>query len=149
LGLYHTFHGLCGFDGCAELVDGSNCSVCGDYVCDTPADPTVFGVDENTCVWDGSTCNGSNTDANGDPYNPNHSLIMAYIPPSCTPQYHTAGQAARMRAMIANSPILQNVVIPNNLILSGTINGTNEYDAVENMALLIKYRYCSVSEVHQ
>ncbi|MCL2073229.1 MAG: M43 family zinc metalloprotease [Marinilabiliaceae bacterium] len=29
LGLYHTFHGLCE-SGCAELVNGSNCSSCGD-----------------------------------------------------------------------------------------------------------------------
>ena len=52
LGLYHTFHGLCE-SVCAELVNGSNCSSCGNFVCDTPADPTVFNVDENTCVWDG------------------------------------------------------------------------------------------------
>jgi len=110
LGLYHTFHGMCGEGGCSELVDGSNCSVCGDFVCDTPAAPQTFHVDEHTCEWDGTTCNGFNTDANGDAYNPNNSLIMAYIPPTCMPQYHTPGQAARMKAVMDNSSILQNVV---------------------------------------
>ena len=131
LGLYHTFHGLCE-GGCAELVNGSNCSSCGDFICDTPADPTYFNVDDNTCVWHGITCGVSNKDANGDSYNPNTSLIMAYISPNCM-QYHTSGQFDRMRAMIANSSILQSVIVPKTLILSGTINGTNVYQATQKI----------------
>jgi hypothetical protein len=134
LGLYHTFHGLCE-GGCEELVNGSNCSSCGDFVCDTPPDPQAHQVDQNTCTWNGYTCGVPNRDANGDYYNPNTSLIMAYISPNCM-QYHTQGQFDRMKAMIDNSPILQNVIIPpkNNLILSGTINGTNEYKTTGNIS---------------
>jgi len=131
LGLYHTFHGLCE-GGCRELVDGSNCTSCGDFVCDTPADPQTHQVNQNTCLWNGSTCGVPNKDANGDPYNPNTSLIMAYISPNCM-QYHTTGQFDRMRAMIANSPILQNVIVPKNLTLSGTVNGTNLYQATQKI----------------
>ena len=133
LGLYHTFHGLCE-SGCAELVNGSNCTSCGDFVCDTPPDPQAHQVDQNTCMWNGSTCGVPNKDANGDSYNPNTSLIMAYISPNCM-QYHTQGQFDRMKAMIVNSPILQNVIVPkNDLILSGTINGTNEYRTAGNIS---------------
>ena len=58
LGLYHTFHGLCEYGGCAELPNGSNCNTCGDYVCGTPADPQVFQITEigGVCSWNGSTC---------------------------------------------------------------------------------------------
>ena len=44
LNLWHTHHGL-GCDdtnGCAEAINGTNCSSCGDFVCDTAADPCVF-----------------------------------------------------------------------------------------------------------
>ena len=92
LGLYHTFHGICE-GGCAELVNGSNSATCGDFVTDTPADPkgVVSYVNYNTCIWNGVTCTGLTTDANGQPYNPDNHLIMAYVPPSCM-QYHTSGQ---------------------------------------------------------
>lgn len=53
LGLYHTFLGTCG-GGCPELVDGSNCNSCGDFVCDTPADHQTFQVDPATCLWNGN-----------------------------------------------------------------------------------------------
>jgi RHS repeat-associated protein len=51
---------------------------------------------------------GSTTDANSQSYNPDNHLIMAYVPPNCM-QYHTAGQGARMRTIIANSSLLRNV----------------------------------------
>jgi len=120
LGLYHTFHGLCE-GGCAELVNGSNCSTCGDFVCDTPADPQMHQVNQNTCVWNGSTCSGSNKDTNGDSYHPSTNLFMAYIAPNCM-QQHTQGQVERMKAVIANSSVLQNVIAPPT-IPSPTISG--------------------------
>jgi hypothetical protein len=102
LGLYHTFHGLCE-GGCVELPNGSNSSSCGDFVSDTPADPQLFQVNQNTCSWNGTTCNGTN----GNLYNPDTHLIMAYVPPSCM-QYHTQGQGVRMRTTIASSSLLRN-----------------------------------------
>lgn len=105
LGLYHTFHGLCE-GGCAELVIGSNCTTCGDFVCDTPPDPQTFQVSQSTCLWNGNTCGVGANDANGDPYNPATNLVMAYIDPVCM-QIHTAGQGIRMKDMIANSALLQ------------------------------------------
>ena len=133
LGLYHTFHGSwCepSSGSCLELADGSNCDTCGDYVCDTPADPQANHVDQYTCEWDGKTCSiGGDSLPSKPSYNPRTDLIMAYIPPNCM-QLHTTGQSIRMKEIIANSPILQKVVVPNTLTLLDSINGTNFYDAV-------------------
>ncbi|HKR05609.1 MAG TPA: hypothetical protein VJY62_13325, partial [Bacteroidia bacterium] len=118
LGLFHSFHGM-NCEGpsiidpgaCHELVNGTNCSTCGDYVCDTPADPTRFNVNQATCLWPGTvaSCEGSLVDANGDTYAPDPNLIMAYVTPNCM-YHHTTGQGTRMNSMIANSTILQNTV---------------------------------------
>lgn len=136
LGLYHTFHGSCleTTNACPELVDGSNCTTCGDFLCDTPADPTriFWDQDDITCQWGGDVCNqGSLTDANGDTYNPDEAIIMAYSKPHCM-QYFTNGQGVRMRDIIANSTILQNATVPEDLVFqSQTLNFTALY-AVSN-----------------
>lgn len=85
LNLWHTFQGTSAgsTQGCPENIDGSNCSVCGDYVCDTPAD--------------------ANTGNNGG-YMPDLNNIMSYY--SSRNQF-TDGQGYRMRAAILNSTILQ------------------------------------------
>ena len=110
LGLYHTFHGTSleerDMYSCPELVNGSNSSRCGDYVEDTPADPSsnVSNVDPNTCkmkdtIKMSSTHKGIPKDENGDYYSPNMNLIMSYTPPNCM-LYHTKGQASRMKMII-------------------------------------------------
>lgn len=110
MGLWHTFQS--GNPSCPELVDGSNCTTCGDFVCDTDADPGMsFNVDTTTCTW-----NGSGTDANGDPYDPDELNIMSYTQPVCM-QYFTNGQGARMRNIIATDPLLQQVCVPDTLYL--------------------------------
>jgi len=78
-GLYHTHENYI-----PELVNGSNCSVAGDYHCDTPADPDLkyeTYVDEN--------CNytGTMVDALGDPYRPDTSLIMSYARHKCRTRF--------------------------------------------------------------
>jgi len=107
--LWHTFHGTAegGSDNpCAELVNGSNSSTCGDYVTDTPADPHLqFNVSYPNCQW-----LGSGTDANGDSYNPDEQNIMAYTHPDCM-DYITPLQGSRARNAIATLPFLQQTVV--------------------------------------
>lgn len=71
LGLYHTHNGTGDNNGTPELVNGSNSSIAGDYITDTPADPNY---------WDGfgGYTGGNLTDANGDKYNPNPLNLMSY-----------------------------------------------------------------------
>lgn len=72
LGLMHTHTG----NG-SELVDGSNCDISGDLLCDTPADP---GLNAGNVDWVTCTYIGTATDANGDIYQPDVENIMSYSP---------------------------------------------------------------------
>ena len=107
LGLYHTHHGtvneLGGDDQqCTELVNGSNAATCGDYISDTPADPNL---------WIGCNYSGGNlVDANNQFYVPDSKNYMAYSEHTCRNMFTTL-QKERMRDFIANTPILQNVIV--------------------------------------
>ncbi len=105
LGLYHTHHGTVNENGgdtnqCAELVNGSNSSTCGDYISDTSADPNQ---------WSSNSCSyvGTGVDANGDSYNPVSSNLMSYAYKPCRTSYSNL-QIGRMKAFIDNTPMLQN-----------------------------------------
>lgn len=97
LGLYHTHHGTYHEGGdsneCAELVDGSNSSTCGDYITDTPADPNE---------WDGCIYDGTERDANGDIYVPDPTNIMSYANSECHNRF-TQKQVERMHQVLRNS----------------------------------------------
>ncbi|MDR2146108.1 MAG: T9SS type A sorting domain-containing protein [Tannerella sp.] len=72
---------------CVEALNGSNCSSCGDKVCDTPADPypeTKAG------------------------YNPDKTNLMSYYP--VVRDHFTAGQVERMKVSIDNSLQLQEML---------------------------------------
>jgi hypothetical protein len=82
--LLHTFQGTAtGTGGCVELTNGTNCSSCGDNVCDTPAD--------------------ANVGASGG-YSPDMTNTMSYY---TTRDHFTTQQGARMRNAIGGSSILQ------------------------------------------
>ena len=107
--LWHTHHGTFDEGGndnpCAELVDGSNSSTCGDYVVDTPADPHLNFDVNSTCQWNGST-----RDANGHLYRPNGSLIMSYTDVGCM-EYFSLKQGERMRNAVETLPHLQRTLV--------------------------------------
>lgn len=96
LGLYHTHsgRGCSDFMNCSENIDGSNCSTCGDLICDTPADPCLAGnVDVN--------CNYI-----GDPsFAPDVHNMMSYAPPACLSNI-TLGQKLRIHASILSNTTL-------------------------------------------
>jgi hypothetical protein len=99
LGLWHTFQTQ---SGCTSFVNGTNCSTCGDFVCDTPADPGWgFQINYPQCTW-----LNSGNDPNGDPYAPDPHQVMAYTHPDCM-EYFSTGQGERMRQIISITPILQ------------------------------------------
>jgi len=72
-GLYHTHGG-----SPDELVDGSNCSWEGDYICDTPADPGLSGLVDSNCVY-----TGTYIDLNSMFYTPDVHNIMSYSRKVC------------------------------------------------------------------
>jgi hypothetical protein len=83
-----------------ELVNGSNCAISGDSICDTPADPYTLGsnyVDGNcSFIYTGK-------DANGDYYDPDVSNIMSYYG-GCRCKF-TYQQYERMAKYYLSNPI--------------------------------------------
>jgi hypothetical protein len=75
-----------------ELVNGSNCTIGGDMLCDTPADPRLDlpGMMLPPCTYVGTV-----TDANGDLYTPMLNNLMSYT--LCTADSLTPQQGALMR----------------------------------------------------
>lgn len=86
--LYHT-HGKTNATITDELVNGSNCTVAGDDVCDTPADPNLW---QNTS---GCSYVAGQTDLNGHVYVPDVSNMMSYAPSICRNSF-SVGQDNRM-----------------------------------------------------
>ncbi len=76
-----------------ELVDGSNCDTDGDGICDTPADPKL----SLSNVYSSCEYFGTETDANGHPFNPDTGNIMSYARKSCRTHF-SEQQIARMYA---------------------------------------------------
>jgi len=74
-GLPHTHETAWG----DELVDQSNCTVGGDLICDTPADPGL----SNSSVDFNCDYIGNYVDATGTPYAPDPYLIMSYSRKTC------------------------------------------------------------------
>lgn len=74
----------------AELVNGSNCSSSGDFVCDTAADPGS-GFRSN-CTY-----GGSSRDANGQRYNPDPRNVMSYASKPCRNRFSN-GQIYSMQS---------------------------------------------------
>ena len=110
LNLWHTHHGhpiaepySSDPNICEELIDGSNSSICGDYIEDTPADPGLRYGDGTHKV--DSNCNYILNDG----YNPDTENIMSYTSPTCL-RHFTNQQGIRMRDAISNAPILQPVI---------------------------------------
>lgn len=131
LGLHHTHHGS-QEGNCNEFVNGSNCGVCGDFVCDTPADPDLrFKVSPPpNCQW-----LDSKLDPKGDPYVPDEHIIMSYTIPTCM-EYLTPGQGIRMRAILQIDTSMQKVIVPENLVLNNLLifpGDTILYDAVDTI----------------
>jgi len=76
-----------------ELVNGSNCTTSGDYICDTPADPKLgYGNVSYDCAY-----SGTSTDANGDAYAPDVSNVMSYSRKQCRTLF-SPGQYARIQS---------------------------------------------------
>ena len=77
-----------------ELVDGSNCSGSGDFICDTPADPKLSSSNVN---WD-CTYVGNAKDANDDLYVPDEENLMSYSRKQCRNKF-SQQQYARINAV--------------------------------------------------
>ncbi len=74
----------------SELMDGTNCTVGGDYLCDTPPDYN-FGFGWTTCNY-----NRGALDPKGVQVDPDETLIMAYFLDNCVTKF-----SEEQKAMVA------------------------------------------------
>gem|GEM_PF-254612 len=96
--LYHTFETMNG----KELVNGSNCTIAGDLVCDTKADPMLS---YSTVTYDCQYI-GMERDANGDSYTPDPFNHMTYGRHICG-KHFSPGQLKRAKqALLTLRPYL-------------------------------------------
>ncbi|HET6348705.1 MAG TPA: FlgD immunoglobulin-like domain containing protein, partial [Candidatus Krumholzibacteria bacterium] len=103
--LFHTHETAFG----AELVDGSNCSTAGDKLCDTPADP---GLDPGTNVDNACNYYGSETDGNGDHYNPDTHQLMSYAPKLCRDVFSPQSRTKIVTTLLTKRAYLLDIGCP-------------------------------------
>jgi hypothetical protein len=117
LGLFHTFRG-------SQNINGGNCNLEGDEVCDTPVDP--YGracATISNCVYTGNCVDGNGASN----YTPPINNIMAYWPviSSCPATTITNGQYAKLNGFINTNAGLQGTVSPLSLTVGpSTYNST-------------------------
>lgn len=131
--LYHTHETALG----TEVVDGSNCTAAGDYICDTPADPrlsTATNVNTISCVY-----TGTSTDTNGDSYTPETDNLMSYTGKHCRYEV-SAGQNARMLFALNNFRAYLTCV--STVALDADFAADTEADCSNNLVV----QFCDVSE---
>ena len=92
-GLLHT-HGSSNTELTDELVDGSNCSSAGDFVCDTPADPNLTENVDSSCNYTGDS---TLVDKQGDEFAPDTENILSYARNSCRNRF-TEEQILKMQS---------------------------------------------------
>lgn len=82
--------------GGSEFVSGTNCGSTGDYICDTYADPGLFGLVDEECHYQ-----GIQIDPEGNFYIPSVANIMSESPDSCKCIF-TNEQYRRMKYYLFN-----------------------------------------------
>ena len=122
LGLYHTHETAFG----EEWVNGINCGIAGDLLCDTPADPSLGGDN----VDDDCDYIGTETDFWGDAYNPDVTNTMCYAPFACRGSF-TSDQEDRMHSILSSPWAILNNILVNDVALNvccGAINSGRQFE---------------------
>ncbi len=114
LTMYHT-HGA----GTQELVNGSNCTNAGDYICDTPAEPYnngsgILGSVNGSCQYTGTF-----RDPNNELFNPDTYNFMGYSLASCRNHFSTQ-QIDVMNGYLSTATDLLSVSVA----VSNEVNGS-------------------------
>ncbi len=86
---------------CVECPDGSNCTTCGDLLCDTPADPGLSGAVDSDCVYI-----GTDTACDGQTYEPDPHNLMSYSLQTCREHFSAQQQDLALATLINLRPEL-------------------------------------------
>jgi hypothetical protein len=122
--LYHTHETAFG----AECVNESNCSTAGDLLCDTPADPNVYGLVTSSCQYVGSALDSCSHAA----YSPNTHNTMSYTYFPCmngfTPQQITKAEATLLNLRPSHVVANLDFHLATHLDTSSPTNGTGVWN---------------------
>jgi hypothetical protein len=126
-GLLHTDETVYG----KEYVDGSNCEIAGDLLCDTPADPKL-----STCVNSDCEYTGTETDGHGDAYAPDTHNFMSYSRYDCRDEFSNQ----QMELMSDWADASQRQVFMQKTTLSGTTISldrtiTDDFVVIDNVTI--------------
>ncbi|TVR82554.1 MAG: hypothetical protein EA409_04690, partial [Saprospirales bacterium] len=91
-------------------LDTVNCEVAGDFLCDTPADPLIWGNVNSSCEWNGQPHAGCEPFEPIGNYNPDPTNIMSYTRPNCMISFSDQ-QVQRMHNSIETLAFLQQCVV--------------------------------------
>lgn len=140
-GLFHTHHGTsANEDGIPELVDGSNSTIAGDEIADTPADPGAWKKDHTYNAGLGLH------DANYQSYNPDPHNVMSYS--GHPEQYVTALQIQRLHNFLSFNDAVSAMVAKRPISITGTqFGGTGSFHFVEKSRTLTFPRVADDEEV--
>ncbi len=88
-----------------ECVDGSNCAIAGDRICDTPADPRLnrcgLGGNEYCVDYDCGYTGDFLDSCHGNPFDPSTTNMMSYSRPTCRDEF-TPEQSLKAMATLVN-----------------------------------------------
>ena len=136
LGLWHTHHGYdAPLDQRERVIrqgNMANCSIKGDLLCDTPADPRLSADSMNNCIYQ-----GLRRDFLGDLYTPMTSNFMAYGEKNCRTTF-TEGQKTLMRYAVHEYTLRNDLSCNcNSIITLGSfnfnLNGSGNYQTTGNV----------------
>jgi hypothetical protein len=149
--LFHTHETMFG----DECVDGSNCDVAGDWMCDTPADPNLSGqvTPPPDCLYTG----GESGPCPGDPpYDPDTTNLMSYSHALCrdnfSPQQDERGVATllNLRPELVDACDCPATASPRLYVSAGALpggDGTTWASAFEDLQYALVAAACPLSPV--
>lgn len=108
-----------------EYVNGTNCSFAGDLFCDTRADFLDYRW---SCPY-----TGSETDPNGDPYDPDETLYMSYSYDNCQNNFSSEQMDAMNYNLVFERNDLLNHPAPDVAPITGTVQLVYPIDSVDDI----------------
>jgi len=141
-GLYHTFTTTFG----AECVDGSNCSIAGDLICDTPASYVgAFSGSPPPCIYTGTQLDPCNS----DPYNPDNTNIMETLGSPCRTNFSPT-QASIIRGSLESGGLRndhRHICSGDIFPLINNFFGDGQIDILDLITLINGYNLPGISDL--
>ncbi len=146
-GLIHTFEPVIGLENVVRSGACANCTMTGDLLCDTPADPDQS---DSGYLWANTTSQATGCLYSGTrvdnctpsvPFTPSTTNIMSYGRRECRNRY-TAGQGERMRYYLANTSAFSAILAsPTVSLLPAAYTNITHFEAARDVLTIAALSY--------